>query len=180
MSISERIEKQVNYPKTKVKCPMCGEKFDRNEVEFVTKNSRYYHAACYDSEDMQKADREAESYKELISYICRLRGESRPSMLVLSQIKRYKEHGYTYGGIKMSLEYFHVIKGNPVIKEKGIGIVESIYDVAKEYYKKRHELLLKNSEIEYKKEVRNYGKPSHMLRKKHEQKIIDLEEIKWT
>ena len=170
----------MNYSKVKVKCPTCGEKFDRNETEFITKNSRYYHKECFNSEEAVSANQEAESYKELISYICQLRGESRPSMLVLSQIKRYKEYGYTYSGIKMSLEYFHVIKGNPVIKEKGIGIVESVYEVAKDYYKKRHELLLKNSEIEYTREVRNYGKPAHVLKKKHEQKIIDLEDIKWT
>lgn len=186
------------YPRNKVKCPVCEVKFDRNCVEFVAKNNRYYHTDCFEkleeveaknklekkvvkkSKASTNTDKETEDYKELISYICQLREEQRPSMAVLAQIKRYKEFGYTYAGIKMSLEYFHVLKGNPVLKDKGIGIVESVYDTAKEYYQKRYETLLKNSEVEYEKIEYHYGRPAHLLEKKHEQKLINLEEIKWT
>lgn len=198
-----------SYPNTAVKCPVCDKKFNRNMTDFVSKSNRYYHKECYDKmesemnerKEARKAKAESEpkpktkskpkastkkatkevdkDYAVLIEYICKLRGDSRPTMLILTQVKRYKEFGYTYNGMLRSLEYFHVIKGNPVLKDKGVGIIESIYDEAKNYYSKRYDLLVENSKIEFKDETETYKKSSSELRAKHKAHFIDLEEIEW-
>lgn len=81
---------------------------------------------------------EAESYRELIDYICRLFGLDAPSMLILSQIKRYKEEdGFTYQGMKACLEYFFELQGHDINHSKGVGIIPYIYEETKDFYAKK-------------------------------------------
>lgn len=187
-----------SYPSTLVKCPVCEERFNRNDVEFVPRSNRYYHVECFKKLDevnvtqvnttkpkkttkeaSEKVSKEPNEYQALVGYICALRGDDKPSLMILSQIKRYKEAGYTYNGIKMSLDYFHNIKGHPVMKDKGIGIVESVYEEAKRYFTKRYELMVENSKIEYVNETIVYKKKAKDLRDKHSASYVNLEEIEW-
>ena len=64
----------------KVKCPECGTFNDKENT--ICHNSRYYCKVCYENKN-----REAEDYKDLISYICSLFHIEAPTPLMLKQIK---------------------------------------------------------------------------------------------
>lgn len=122
----------------KVKCHNCGAYIDKANA--TCKNKKNYCSTCY-----ALIQKESEDYKDLISFICDLFQMKAPSMLILSQIKDYKEkHQFTYRGMKTTLDYFYNIKGNPLEldnrKVTTVGIIPYIYEEAKEFYTERAKL----------------------------------------
>lgn len=146
----------------KVKCPECGEMLEK-EVAIKYKN-RYYHPQCL--EKKQSKSNEEPDRQRLIAYIMKLRKESKISGFILRQIKSFREEGYTYGGMLLTLHYFHEIKGNSVTAD-GIGIIPYVYEEAKNWYtqkveaQKHYDQLIKQglTELTKKRTVRVQSKP---------------------
>jgi len=113
----------------KLKCPECGTFNDKENA--VYHNARYYCKICYDNQQ-----KEANDYKELITYICKLYNLEAPSGWIMKQIKDYKtQFNYSYRGIKTTLHYFFEIQANNDVEDcLGIGIVPFVYDEAKKFY----------------------------------------------
>lgn len=161
----------------KVKCPLCSGK-DEKEV-MIKSGSRYWHPQCLEeheankSEEEQRMERDKNERKELIKYVCDLYRVDKPSMLVLTQMKRmHEDNGWRYLAIQMTLEYFYDIKNNSIRNSNGIGIVPYVYDEATEYYKK---LAMINEQVigETKKETTYINAPKRIQRKKR----INMEEL---
>lgn len=161
----------------KVKCPLCSER-DEKEV-MIKSGKRYWHPACLEeheankSAEEQRVDRDKNERKQLIAYVCDLYKVDKPSMLVLTQMKRmHEDNGWRYLAIQMTLEYFYEIKNNSTRNSNGIGIVPYVYDEATDYYKK---LAAINEQVigEVKKETIYINAPKRVQRKKR----INMEEL---
>lgn len=129
----------------KVKCPICGETFDRDIEEFVQEKRRYLHKKCF--EDREKAlSKEEKDLKELEEYILKLFGLSSIPPKIRQQIKIMKEaQNLSYSGILKSLIYFYDVKKNSLEKSNGgIGIVPFVYRDAYKYYFDLHQAQQKN------------------------------------
>ena len=175
-----------------VKCPICGQQFDRDIEEFIKVGRRYYHTKCYEEHEKEQEKKkssidtikkdlktsEEQNRRELIGYVMELYNLSNINGLILKQIKEYKELGYSYIGMKSTLYYFHEILKNPVVAT-GIGIIPFVYDEAKQWYTskaiahKHFDDLIKDQGITNKKTVRIESKP---LEVKKRQKI-DIETL---
>lgn len=108
----------------KVKCAECGVAVEKNEtVRYKNKN---YHSLCL----VERQERD-----ELHETICELFKLKSPGPRVFTQIKRFKEEGLSYVGIKQALLYFYEVKGNSTTSEKaGLGIVPYVYKDANYYF----------------------------------------------
>ncbi|MEG2786442.1 MAG: hypothetical protein RR942_01385 [Romboutsia sp.] len=116
--------------KRTVKCPKCGQ--ENNKEDAIKQGNRYYCSDCI--EDIGE-------YKELISYVCELYRVTKPSMLIVKQVKDFKDkYNFTNIGIQYTLKYYHEILNKSVMDDKGIGIVPYYYDQAKYYYKNKFNL----------------------------------------
>lgn len=111
-------------------CPMCPEKVRKGEA--VQYKKRYHHEACYKQRKLNEGDEDKRV--DLIDYIMKLYGLKAPTGVMLKQIKEFKENNnYTYAGMRLTLWYFHEIKGNPV-KALGVGIIPYVYNEARDYF----------------------------------------------
>ncbi|MCF8001665.1 MAG: hypothetical protein K9K76_07415 [Halanaerobiales bacterium] len=121
----------------KVKCPVCEERFYKKDVDFIKKGRRYYHKDCLQKVE-DKQDANSLVYKEeLFNLIKELFNIDYPTPRIIKQIKSFKNKGYTYFGMKKTLEYFFNLQDNSIKKARGgIGIIPYVYDEASEYYKK--------------------------------------------
>lgn len=127
-----------------VKCPLCGESFDTNEIQAVKVGARRYgHASCYpDNKDFvsmppkKEETKEQKDMKALKAYINEIYGKSANWILITKQIKEFqKEYQYSLSGILKTLMWFYGIKGNsPEKSNGGIGIVPFAYNDAFNYY----------------------------------------------
>lgn len=140
----------------KVKCKFCGETFDRDKEECVKINSRYAHSDCY-TKGQQFAALEKEKYRRITDLIVELNGPDNDWARIGSQIKKFLSEGMTYDGIYGALYYFHIIRKR---KYKSIGIVPHIYDEARKYYEREHNIYAQaeqvkteEQQLENKKEV---------------------------
>ncbi len=123
-----------------VKCISCKNTKDKQECTQVG-NRRYVCNECYDSYiaeqsvKQQSQQREADAYKDLIAYICELFQIKAPTMVMVTQIKRFKEnYNYTYQGMKATLNYFFELQGNSVEDSMGVGIIPYVYDETRAFY----------------------------------------------
>ena len=119
-----------------VKCPFCGQKFDREKVPCVTIGARRYaHVECAKNAEKNKTQEEKDK-EALEKYIMKLLNESYINARVRKQINQYREeYNYTYSGMLKALIYFFEVKKNSIEKANGgIGIVPYIYKDAYNYY----------------------------------------------
>lgn len=119
-----------------VTCRLCKEKLAKDKAKLVGKNS-YYHPECLEIKQKEEEEkkREANEYKELIEYICKLYGLDAPTGMILKQIKDMREeYGYKLSGMKLALQYFYEIENNDIIEDGGIGIIPYVYEKAKKQY----------------------------------------------
>lgn len=136
-----------------VKCVVCGEAFDLNQVQGVKHGARRYaHQTCFPSGELVPMEKPPEEDPDLIKlkdYINNLLGKSANWALITKQIKKYKdENNYTYSGMLKSLVYFHEVKKNPVDTETGgIGIIPFCYQDSFNYY---YSIWQANQQNEYK------------------------------
>lgn len=83
----------------KVKCFNCKEKFYKDQLIELTKSKR----VCSTCDETIK--KEANSYKELIKYICNGFGLQAPTGRQLKTISKLKNLGYTYDSIQWIIYY---------------------------------------------------------------------------
>lgn len=108
------------------KCYSCGLEVEKEEAEKVRNYN--FHPLC------------AKEYREkleLQDYICDIFNYKKPGPRIQSQIKTFvRDKGYTYRGIKKSLQYHYEVRNGDKTKSNGgIGIVPYIYEEAKNYYR---------------------------------------------
>lgn len=113
--------------------------------------SQYAHLACAELEEK----REKTDAEKLDIYIMKLFDWDYVHPRVRKQINNFVEaYDFTYSGIQKSLEYFYVIKGNPIDKANGgIGIVPYVYQDAYRYYYAIWEARQKTQNIKVKRFV---------------------------
>ena len=130
-------------------CPYCGERFNRDEVkDWVKVGRRYAHNKCAEEHEitMTQEERDAEA---LHLYCKELFGEDYNYVMTKKLTDRYiKEYGYTYSGIKKSLQWFYEIKGNSKEKANGsVGIVPYCYEESRKYFYNLYLAEQKNKEF---------------------------------
>ena len=122
------------------KCAICGIEFDRNSEQAVRSGARRYaHFKC--KKDGELVPMETSSsidpdLKALNEYIAALYGNKGNYPLIKKQIKKFHdEYKYTYSGMQKSLIYFYEVKHNKIEDSNGgIGIIEYVYEQARQYY----------------------------------------------
>lgn len=110
-----------------VKCPICGQTFSREKVEYVHLGNRYYHLSCCSNEFLYT--------EKIINFTKQLWGTvSRPK--IVKQINNFvKNNNYTYKEIYNDLLYFFDVKKSDTTSYQGtIGIVPFIHSEAQRYY----------------------------------------------
>lgn len=150
--------------KCMVKCPYCGQRFDRNnpDIKWIKIGRRYAHEKCY-NEYQASLTQEEKDLNALIEYIKNLLGDDYVFMKVKKQIQQYhKDYKFTYSGMLSSLKYFYEVKGNSIDKANGgIGIIPYIYKDAYNYYFAIYQAQQKNKNVsDYKVKVQEITIPS--------------------
>ena len=110
-----------------VKCPKCGQSFDKEKVECLHFGTRYYHLSCC-SEEFIYTEKIFEYTKGLWGAVSKVK--------IAKQIETFKkEYSYTVKQIYDDLFYFFEIKkGNTTSYQNTIGIVPFIHNEAQRYY----------------------------------------------
>lgn len=121
-----------------VKCPKCGETFDRDIIQAVRINGRRYgHAKCYPDNNnfVPLVEKKISEEQKIKNYAKSILKEQYVAARVNKQIKDFLAEGYTASGILKTLVYWYEIKHNDVSKAMGgIGIVPYVYKQALDYY----------------------------------------------
>jgi len=132
----------------RVKCPGCGETFDRDKVPFEHLKNRYWHKECYLNSIKNKSAEDTASVL-LNEYICKLFETDYVGARVQKQIKdMVVNYKYSYSGILGTLKYWYEVKKSS--KEKangGIGIVPFVYADAKKHYETIFYSNIKNKDV---------------------------------
>lgn len=123
-----------------VKCPLCNEYVDKDTTKKIKK--RYYciDKGCYDKQ-MESVESD-QPRKELLDFISKLANDSKVAEFGAPQyIKKLINDGFTYSGIKGTLEYYYIVLGNPVpeIKSRILAIVPYNYNEARNYYREKRD-----------------------------------------
>ena len=116
-------------------CNVCRQSFKMEEMIQVN-SSRYMCKVCY-----EEKGKESKDYKLLIEYICQIFRLDKPTGLILNQIKKYHNLGYTYGGIAYTLDYYLNVEKKKLDKVT-IGIVPYYYEQARQ-----HSVKIRNAEL---------------------------------
>lgn len=154
----------------KTKCPVCGESFDRDSVEFVQKNNRYYHKECFNSTVTER--------DKLFLYLSEVFGDNLNVALVNKQLKNMIDNqGMTYSGIRGTLDYAFRVKGLDKNKSKGIGIASYLYNEARQYYTKIANAQESNGNTTISNEVYTVEIGSPQLKPSVKYRPIDLNKI---
>ena len=121
-----------------VKCPKCGETFDRDIIQAVKVNGRRYgHAKCYPDNNnfVPLVEKKISEEQKIKNYAKSILKEQYVAARVNKQIKDFLAEGYTASGILKTLIYWYEIKHNDISKAMGgIGIVPYVYKQALDYY----------------------------------------------
>ena len=121
-----------------VKCPKCGETFDRDIIQAVRINGRRYgHAKCYPDNNnfVPLVEKKISEEQKIKNYAKSILKEQYVAARVNKQIKDFLAEGYTASGILKTLIYWYEIKHNDISKAiGGIGIVPYVYKQALDYY----------------------------------------------
>lgn len=122
-----------------VKCPICGESFDRNSEEYVQVKRRYAHKSCFEKlrDERTKEQKDLDALEDYIKTLFKIDFVDARIRQQINKMRR--DYGYSYSGILKSLVYFFEVKGNSIEKANGgIGIVPYVYQKAYEYYYELH------------------------------------------
>ena len=121
-----------------VKCPKCGETFDRDIIQAVRINGRRYgHAKCYPDNNnfVPLVEKKISEEQKIKNYAKSILKEQYVAARVNKQIKDFLAEGYTDSGILKTLIYWYEIKHNDISKPiGGICIVPYVYKQALDYY----------------------------------------------
>lgn len=124
---------EIYDPAKFVNCFWCAKAMlptDKDVIELPDMFGRYAHKKC--AEEHPKDDRE-----KMMVYLIRLYKfkDDNGWQQLLRQAETYaKDYNFTYSGMIKALEYFYRVKGNPVDKNRGVGIIPYVYKRAYDYY----------------------------------------------
>lgn len=153
----------------KLKCCECETSIRKQDAEVFAK--RFYCVKCY-----KVAKEEEKERRHLIAVICDIFNIQRPSGMMFTQMKQFKEEGISYRDTRLTLQYLVSVESFKLEKKYGIGIVRHRHEDMKEYYermlKKRREV----QSVEYKptNHTITIGKRENKLVKKN---MIDLDKL---
>lgn len=136
-----------------VKCSICGKTFNREKESYVkTSSTRYAHKACGEPflQEKEKENKEAKDKEMLNDYIKQIYQIEQLSPLMRKQVKRFHDElGFTYSGMCGALAYFYNVQGHTTEKARGVGILEYIYEEAKQYYVNLAKINLANEGVDF-------------------------------
>lgn len=156
------------------KCKVCGEEIQQDENR-VKIGNYYYHEKC--SIEIQ---RENESRKKLIAYICTNFEISSPTGMMLKQLKTYREvSNYSYDAMTYTLWYVKEILNKKFDMKYGLSIIGYYYEEAKRYCEEQLRLSnkakgLKDVDIELKTRVITR---KNSMKNEEKSRLIDLEKL---
>ena len=160
-----------------VTCPACQNKNEKENTICISK--RYYCIPCGEKVQEEKKQRSTD-WNRLYDYLLELFKVDKVPLVILSQIKRYKEeHNMTDIGIYLTLKYYYETLGNPTYDRPTIGIVEYYYQQAKEHVVRIYELQDVVDNFEFQEEtikVKVGGNSSWSQKKELDLGTIDWEE----
>lgn len=132
-------------PSRKVKCPVCGQLFQREETEYVQFKQRYYHKECY--ETLSKN----EVIKEQIHTLMReVLGDEYNKARISQQINQFGKEGISVNDIYKTLTYWYKVQGSsPQKANGGIGIVPFVVGQALDYYDKKEKRKELNKQVNH-------------------------------
>lgn len=119
---------------SKVKCVYCGKEFDTSKEPWEKpRSNRYAHASCCVKEN------EEYMWDKVKMYSRQQLGELYNSTKVNNQIKRFKNKlFFSPQRVYNALTYWYEVqKASPEKSNGGIGIVESVWQEAEQYYKNK-------------------------------------------
>lgn len=123
--LREREEKEANKLLT---CSYCKKKFPKAELIQIYKTKKAC-TKCSETTVVENKERD-----ELIAYICKGLGQAQPTGIQLNDIRRFKEMGFTYSGIKWTIYYMVSVIGKKIEPNGGLGLIPFYYHKAKEHY----------------------------------------------
>lgn len=125
-----------------VKCPYCGQSFQREDTDFIQLGRRYAHKKC------------AEKSNEIHQYMQHILGINYSYTKIESQIKNFVlKEGMTVDSIYKTLIYWYDIKKSSTDQANGgIGIVPYVYSDYLTYMKNQYE----NSQKNKGKNIKNF------------------------
>ncbi|MEG0908974.1 MAG: hypothetical protein RSE41_08315 [Clostridia bacterium] len=107
-------------------CKECKMSLPMEEMEQVTSKT-YMCSKCYET-----VGKESKDYNLLISYICKVFKLDKPTGMILNQVKKYHNLGYSYAGIAYTIEYFFLIE-KKLHDKVSIGFVPYYYEQARQH-----------------------------------------------
>jgi hypothetical protein len=125
-----------------VKCPYCGQSFQREDTDFVQLGRRYAHAEC------------VEEVNQIHEYMKKVLGGSYSYTKIESQIKNFAtKEGMTLDAIYKTLIYWYDVKKSSTDQANGgIGIVPYVYSEYLKYMKSQYQ----NAQINKNKNIRDF------------------------
>jgi uncharacterized protein (DUF2225 family) len=136
--------------KIEVKCPWCGEKFDRNNPEnkYIYENRRYYHEACYQEKKEKEKDSDKTKIAEIKSKAAQWLGDSINYAMVTKQINSYLKDGWSYQEIYNALVYWiDVRQEGPQKANGGIAILNYIRKDSAKYWENQKKMEEQGEEV---------------------------------
>ena len=123
-------------------CKGCSKKLHPEEKN--THNSKSYCSQCYEI-----VKRESEEYKQLIDFICVNYVITRPTGLILKQIKELRnEYDYSYAAMTYTLWYCKEVIEKQLIEKYGVALIKHYYDEARDYYSNQEKIKEKMKGLE--------------------------------
>ncbi len=179
----EETETKPKKTTTKAKCPICGQQGVKTEMIYDESKKKYYHQGiCYKQRQLEI--KEAQSYKDLVQYLCNLTEVTSPNPVWMSTIKKYREDSnYTCTGIMLTVKLYYEFMGKPIKNETNmLGIVPYYYEEAKKKYiegierKKNTRVFFSSGQelVQHEKVVVRYEEPTNTFR---QGKLIDMSQF---
>ena len=109
-------------------CVHCGKLIDYgSEIKLY---DGYYHEECAKAVSVER-----EAYQSLLKYISELFEIEYVLPNMQKQIQEYHNtNGFTYQGMKATLEYFYFVEGNEIPNSPTVGIIPYVYKEARNFY----------------------------------------------
>lgn len=150
-------------------CKECKVSLPIEEMEKVTSKS-YMCPKCYETKAKESKD-----YTLLISYICTVFGLDRPTGIILGQIKKYHDLGYTYSDIAHTIEYYLGVE-KKVTNKNSIGFVPYYYEQARQHHLIKTKVAASTKDAQMSEEITIHTK---QIKKNHKSntRFIDISKL---
>lgn len=107
-------------------CNSCKETF-KKETMVQMNTSKFLCEECYD-----KVGKESKDYTTLIRYVCDIFKISQPTGLILNQIRKFHNEGYTYFGMAYTIDYYLNVQKRKFDKQS-LGMIPYFYEHARQH-----------------------------------------------